>query len=94
MPSSDHRRPAAPGRRPVADLGFPYLFPWSSATAAARDAWLERVRRDVSARLGPICAGMPAEAFDAMVTQIAERKLRWESLDAERPRHAAREPGA
>jgi len=42
---------------------------------------LARLVEDVSARLRTACAGMPAEDFDALVREIACRKLRWAAAD-------------
>ena len=41
------------------------------------DPRLVVLRREAAARLRPVCAGMPAEAFEALVRDVAAFRLRW-----------------
>lgn len=36
-----------------------------------------RLMAEISARLGPVCRGWDAAEFEAVVREIARRKLRW-----------------
>ena len=41
------------------------------------DPRLVALRREVAARLRPVCADMPAEAFELLVRDVAAFRLRW-----------------
>ncbi len=53
---------------------------WTSRppyAVAADDPRLALLRREAAARLRHVCAGMPDDAFEALVRDVAAFRLRW-----------------
>ena len=61
----------APVRSPFAAACMTY-------TVTAQDRRAGDVRSDVEVRLRRVCADMPAEAFESVVSEVVAFRLRWE----------------
>ena len=51
------------------------------ADAGPDDPRLPAIAGDVARRLRAVCAGMPPDAFDALVLDIARFRLRWQDRE-------------
>jgi hypothetical protein len=56
---------------------LPHTPPPTIDRRAPPEVRLSRLTADIAVRLKPVCDGMPAAEFDALVQDIARVKLRW-----------------
>ena len=70
--------PALAPRRGAARSGTPVAFPEGMTDRPDSRAQL---LEEVSRRVRPVCPDIPADEFDALVLQMAERQLRYQLRD-------------
>ena len=59
----------------------PFASPQAPAPQQAPHLDLQRVRSDIERRLRQVCAGMPADEFQALVEQMATVQMKYARLD-------------
>ena len=66
---------------PLPPIARPVAYRPPAGPLVSAETCLAEVVVDVTTRLRPVCAGMPAEDFAALVRAIASFNLRWAVRD-------------